>query len=55
MTRRVRRWPLVPVVSPAAARPHPESLARALRRRGERRLAALAAVLWPHDEYEAEL
>ncbi len=35
---------------------HPESLTRALRRREERRLAALAALLWPHDdEYEAEL
>jgi hypothetical protein len=37
------------------ARHHPESLTRALRRREERRLAALRAELWPHDEYEAEL
>ncbi len=37
------------------ARNHPESLTRALRRREERRLAALRAALWPHDEYEAEL
>jgi hypothetical protein len=37
------------------ARHHPESLTRALRRREERRLAALRAALWPHDEYEAEL
>lgn len=37
------------------ARRHPESLTRALRRREERRLAALQAELWPHDEYEAEL
>jgi hypothetical protein len=37
------------------ARHHPESLTRALRRREERRLAALHAELWPHDEYEAEL
>ena len=36
-------------------RRHPESLTRALRRREERRLAALRAELWPHDEYEAEL
>jgi hypothetical protein len=37
------------------ARHHPESLTRALRRREERRLAAIRAALWPHDEYEAEL
>jgi hypothetical protein len=37
------------------ARCHPESLTRALRRREERRLAALRAELWPDDEYEAEL
>jgi len=37
------------------ARHHPECLTRALRRRDERRLAALRAELWPHDEYEAEL
>jgi hypothetical protein len=36
-------------------RRHPESLTRALRRHEERRLAALRAALWPHDEYEAEL
>jgi hypothetical protein len=36
-------------------RRHPESLTCALRRREERRLAALRAELWPHDEYEAEL
>jgi hypothetical protein len=37
------------------ARHHPESLTRALRRREERRLAALRAELWPDNEYEAEL
>jgi hypothetical protein len=36
-------------------RHHPESLTRALRRRDERRLAALKAELWPRSEYEAEL
>jgi hypothetical protein len=36
-------------------RRHPESLTRALRRREERRLAALRAELWPDSEYEAEL
>jgi hypothetical protein len=36
-------------------RRHPESLTRALRRREERRLAALCAELWPGNEYEAEL
>ena len=55
MTRRVRRWPLVPIASPAAARRHPESLTRALRRCEERRLSALRAAPRPYDEYEAEL
>jgi hypothetical protein len=34
---------------------HPESLTRPLSRAQERRLAALAARLWPHDEYAREL
>jgi hypothetical protein len=34
---------------------HPESLTRPLRRADERRLEALAARLWPHDEYAREL
>lgn len=33
---------------------HPESMNRALRERHEERLAALAAELWPDDEYETE-
>jgi hypothetical protein len=34
---------------------HPESLTRPLRRADERRLEALAARRWPHDEYAREL
>jgi hypothetical protein len=33
---------------------HPESMNRALRERYEERLAALAAELWPDDEYETK-
>ncbi len=35
-------------------RNHPESFTRVLSRRQEEDLAALAAELWPHDEYEVE-
>ena len=34
---------------------HPENLTRGLSGRYERRLKALAAELWPEDEYEREL
>jgi len=34
---------------------HPERMYRPLRERYEERLAALAAELWPNDEYESEL
>jgi hypothetical protein len=34
---------------------HPEHLTRPLRRAHERRLDALAAELWPNDEYAREL
>jgi hypothetical protein len=34
---------------------HPEHLTRPIRRRDKRRLEALAAELWPHDEYGVEL
>lgn len=57
MTRR-RRQAAAEAEARAArgmARDHPESFIRSLPRRQEQHLAALAAELWPHDEYEAEL
>jgi hypothetical protein len=66
LARAVRRCPVWPRRRRAAAEAearaihsmppdHPESFTRVLSRRQEESLAALAAELWPDDEYEVDL